>query len=164
MGWNKKNHTQSSGNKQGGNTMKKMKWAVLSLALVGVLAGGNAMAAGSATVNVSAAILGTCSIGGPYTMAFGVIDPIDTVDKTATADLAITCTNGTPWTLTGVPSTSQAMTGPGTLSYTVSSSAFSGTGTGSAQAVTLTGTIAQLIYKDATPGVYNHSFTVAVNP
>jgi hypothetical protein len=141
--------------------MKRTKLA-MALAIISILAAGNALAAGSATVSVSAAVLASCSLdASTYNLAFGDIDPALTGAKTATADLTIAC-NGADWTLTGASHTDKAMTGPGTLTYSVTPSATSGTGLGGT--VTLNASIAQTVYQAALAGSYTDSFTISVNP
>jgi spore coat protein U-like protein len=102
------------------------------------------MAADTATITVSANVLGTCAFDTsvPYTMAFGAIDPTGTDDVLPTS-LNFTCTNGTKWRLNDL-SGAQTMTSASsnTLAYTIAQSAVTGIGTGSPEAVVITGTIA----------------------
>lgn len=145
--------------------MKKMKLAALALSLVGILAAGNATAADTATVDVSATILATCSFDTTsYTMAFGNIDPTDTGDKTASVNLALTCTNGTAWTLDDVSGAQTLTSGSGPLAYSIDAYTLSGTGTGATQNVLVTGRITEANYEVAAADVYADSRTINVNP
>jgi len=145
--------------------MKKMKLAVL--ALVGVLAAGNAMAAGSTDVEVSATVLGTCAFGATsYPMAFGSFNGTDTGPKTATANVQFTCTNNTVYTLDDV-SGAQAMTHETlaeTLAYNIAAYTLSDTADGTLTTVAIVGTIAQAAYQAASAGLYEDTLTININP
>jgi len=147
--------------------MKKMMKLAL-LALVGVLAAGNAMAVDTATVDVSATVLGTCAFNtSTYNMAFGDIDPAIAGDKTASVTLDFTCSNGTTWTLTDASLLSPSMTGAFTatsMAYSIDGYTTSGLGTGNPQTVTVTGRIADGIFQAAAADVYTDSFTIDINP
>lgn len=146
--------------------MKKMMKLAL-LALVGVLAAGNAMAVDTATVDVSATVLGTCAFDtSTYNMAFGDIDPATSGDKTASVDLAITCSNGTTWTLDneiGAKTMTGGFTGT-SMTYSIDPYALSGVGTGTTQNVTVIGRIADTAYQVAAADSYADSFTIDINP
>lgn len=144
--------------------MKKMKLAALALSLVGILAAGNAFAADTATVDVSATVLGSCSfnVANPV-MAFGNIDPTSGATYPATADLNFTCTNGTAYTLDDVSGTNKPFAQAG-LTFDVAGYTLNGSGTGAAQTVTLNGSIAPAQYASATAGSYTQTLTVNINP
>jgi hypothetical protein len=146
--------------------MKKMKLAALALSLAGILAAGNALALDTATISVSANVLGTCTFDtASYTMAFGAIDPLMAIDTTKDVNLAFTCTNGTNWALDDV-SGSQTMTGSGanTLAYSIDSYSQAGTGTGATQNVAITGRITSLQAQAAAVDTYSDSLTLNLNP
>jgi hypothetical protein len=147
--------------------MQKMKLAALALSLVGVLAAGNAMALDTATINVSATVLGTCSFDtNTYAMAFGEIDPAGSGDKTASVNLAFTCSNGTTWALddeNGAKTMAGAFTATN-MAYSIDGYTLSGLGNGSTQNVTVTGRIADTAYQVAAADVYTDSFTIDINP
>jgi hypothetical protein len=146
--------------------MKKMKLAALALSLAGILAAGNALALDTATISVSANVLGTCTFDtASYTMAFGAIDPLTAIDATKDVNLAFTCTNGTNWALDDV-SGSQTMTGSGanTLAYSIDSYSQTGTGTGTTQNVAITGRITSLQAQAAAVDTYSDSLTLNLNP
>lgn len=148
--------------------MKRFSLLSALICLTGLIFAGTALAAGTATVNVSATVLGTCSFDTTsYTMNFGSINTTDTGAKTATATLAFTCSNGTPWTLDDVSAVSHNLTGGVTgssLAYSIGAYTTSGTGTGATQNVTLTGTIAQAAYSVAAADAYTDSLTININP
>ncbi len=147
--------------------MKKMKLAALTLSLVGVLAAGNALALDTATINVSATVLGTCAFDTTsYNMAFGEIDPAGSGDKTASVNLAFTCSNGTTWTLddeANAKTMAGAFTGSN-MAYSIDGYTLSGLGNGLTQNVTVTGRIADGVYQVAAADVYSDSFTIDINP
>jgi hypothetical protein len=150
--------------------MKSIKLAVLTIALVGLFGVGNAFAAGQATINVSAEVLGTCSFTtSTYDMAFGQIDPTQTGPVTASVDLAFKCTKDTAWTLDDESLTTagtKTMTdgGANTLDYSIDSYTLDGTGDGTEQTVTVTGRILETDYATAVAGNYTDSFTIDINP
>jgi hypothetical protein len=126
------------------------------------------LAVDTATINVSATVLGTCAFdaAGVYAMAFGDIDPAATGDKTASVNLAFTCSNGTTWTLDneiGNKSMSGGFTGT-PMAYSIDAYTLSGLGSGNTQTVTVTGRIADTAYSVAAADVYTDSFTIDINP
>jgi spore coat protein U-like protein len=81
-----------------------MKLSMLTLACILVLTTGSAFA-GTATssMSVSATVSGNCTIDASSGLAFGAYDPVVTNATTAlngTATISVTCTNGSPATLT----------------------------------------------------------------
>jgi hypothetical protein len=148
-------------------TMKSIKLALLAIVLVGLFGVGNVFAAATATIDVSATVLGTCSFDTTsYTMAFGDIDPASSGDVTQTVDLIFTCSNGTTYTLDDI-SGPQSMTGtvpPGSLAYSIDGYTLSELGTGSSQTLTITGRIADTDYQVAAADVYTDTLTIDINP
>lgn len=148
--------------------MKRMKLAALALSLVGILTAGNALAVDTATITVSANVLGTCSFDtAAYTMAFGAIDPLMAADATQTAALAFTCTNGSNWALDDVSGArSMAGAGANTLAYSIDAYAanLTGTGTGLTQNVAVTARITQAQAGVALVDTYNDTVTINLNP
>ena len=143
-----------------------MKKVVLLLSLVGILAAGNALALDTASITVTANVLGTCTFDTTaYTMAFGPIDPVATADATATATLAFTCTNGSGWQLDDI-SGAQSMAGSGanTLAYSVDAYGTIGIGTGITQNVTLTGRVTPAQAQAAVVDSYTDTLTINLNP
>ena len=147
--------------------MKSIKLALLAIVLVGLFGVGNVFAAATATIDVSATVLGTCSFDTTsYTMAFGDIDPASSGDVTQTVDLIFTCSNGTTYTLDDI-SGPQSMTGtvpPGSLAYSIDGYTLSELGTGSSQTLTITGRFADTDYQVAAADVYTDTLTIDINP
>lgn len=138
----------------------------------------------AATFQVSATIVNSCTVTGT-TLNFGAaIDPLATstpVDATST--LSVTCTNTTPYSISlnagsnGSGFSSRAMkSGTHALAYqlyldsgrssvwgdgTSGSSTFSGTGTGSPQALSIYGRIPSLA--NVVPGSYADTVTVTIS-
>jgi hypothetical protein len=83
--------------------MKKMKLA--ALALVGVLATGNALAATQATLDVTATVTSTCTIVKSADINFGSIDPVTATgaikasDASGAGSVIVKCTAGITPTL-----------------------------------------------------------------
>jgi len=129
--------------------------------------------------SVSATVQATCLISG-NNLGFGTYTGSAIA---VSANLSVTCTNGTtynvglnPGTATGATVTTRAMTGPGgaTLSYglyqdsghstnwgqTVGTDTKAGTGNGSAQTLTVYGNLAAAQY--VTPGSYSDTITATI--
>jgi spore coat protein U-like protein len=147
--------------------MKRFRLMALALVLFAATAT-PVLSAGTATVNVTATVLGSCSFDTTtYTMAFGAIDPLaDAGDKTASINLAFNCSNGTPFSLGNV-SGAQTLAGAvagGTLPYSVNNYPLTGTGTGATQNLTITARIAELDYTTAPADSYTDTLTININP
>lgn len=146
--------------------MKCFKTVLQAILIICVLAMGNAFAQDTATIDVTAEVLGTCSFDTTsYSMDFGQIDPTGTGDVTANVTLSFTCTNGSGWTLDDV-SGNQTMTDGGTnsLAYSIGGYTTSGTGTGNTQTVLITGSIADTAYGGAVAANYTDTLTININP
>ena len=148
--------------------MKKIKVVGLVIGLIGILGVGNVMAADTASVDVSATVLGTCSFDETnYAMAFGDINPADTNEKTATANVTFTCSNGTDYTLSNISGTNtlDATQSTDTLAFSIDSYTLNGTGSGTTgNSLTLTGRIAAIDYQNAPADIYTKSLTISINP
>lgn len=145
--------------------MKKMQLIVMAAAML--LMAGTAMAANSATLNVTASVLGTCSITGTGTLNFGLLDPVLAPLVNATSSgLSINCSNGTPYAVTS----SLGVTGLGTLSDGTNSFNYTltlppgGTGTGVAVPYNVTGLIAAGAYAGMPANIYNSTVTLNITP
>jgi spore coat protein U-like protein len=158
---------------------------ILSAAFVGCLTFGlapsSAVAANTTTTfAVSATVQATCLVSATP-MAFGTYTGAIT---TSTSTVSVTCTNTTPYnvglnagTATSATVTTRKMTGPSgsLLSYsltsdtahsvnwgqTVGTDTVAGTGTGSAQALTVYGQVAAGQY--VAPGAYADTITATVS-
>lgn len=165
-----------------------MKWITAALCMCGVNAAFAATA--TTTFTVSSTISAACSTPSAGNLAFGTYNPLGGSNATATADITITCTNSTPITSVTLSAggsgsinsrqmsksgdtakklnynlyTSSANTsiwgdgGSGNVTNNVSGSA----GTGSAQTLTIYGTIAAS-QTSAVPGTYSDTITVTIN-
>ncbi len=148
--------------------MKRFSIWIMAIAFVASLAG-TGLALDTDTLTVNAVVLGTCIIGGPATLSFGMLDPVAGPDPaTATVDMSFTCSNGTPYFVTddngmGGNSSMQAGLGGPELLYTLTYAA-GGTGTGAAQAHTFNGSIAKADYSVAAPDTYTDSVVITLNP
>ncbi|AMV72845.1 hypothetical protein DBW_2516 [Desulfuromonas sp. DDH964] len=144
--------------------MKTMKLAALALALTGIFAAGNAMAASqNATVDVSATVLATCKVNSGGALDFGTLDPVnDTGTKSATATSpSITCTSGASFTVGDNSDTYLLTDGTNSFSYSMTFPA-SGSGTGTAQALAITGSVAATDYASAPAGAYTDTVTLTI--
>lgn len=145
--------------------MKTMKLAALALALTGIFAAGNALAASQdATVNVSATVQATCKVNSGGSLDFGTLDPVnDTGTTSATAtNPSITCTNGTGFTVGDNSAAYKLTSGSNSFGYSMTFPA-SGTGTGAAQDLAITGSVAATAYASAPAGSYTDTVTLTVN-
>lgn len=144
-----------------------MKKLAVLLSLAATLATGNALALDTATIDVSATVLGTCTFAaGPYAMAFGNIDPLTAANTDATATLSFTCTNGSNWALqnlTGAYTMAGSVAG-NTLDYAVLAHTTAGTGTGLAQTVALTGRVTPAQAQAAAADTYTGTLTIDLWP
>ena len=136
-----------------------------------------------ATMAVTATVLSYCSIAA-NNMAFGTYSPAAAAALTATTTLAVTCTNTTPYSVSLSAGNSNSVaqrtmsTGSGgpTLNYNLYQSNTyatvwgntssnwvtpSGGGTGTAQSLTVYGSIPA--GQNATPGSYTDTITATVN-
>ncbi len=145
--------------------MKSLKLAVLAIGLVGLFGVGNAMAADTATIAVSANVLGTCAFDTTaYTMDFGAIDPTG-ADDIVNTNLAFTCTSGTNWALDDLDGP-QVMNSVGgnALNYLITQTVTSGTGTGASESVLIKGTISTANKSGAAVDSYTDSLTINLIP
>lgn len=113
----------------------------------------------TANLNVSAAVTGSCTMTAAP-LNFGNVDVMSGSDVTSTANLTVTCTNGQAYAITmsagngsGATDTDRKMSdgSANTLNYQLflpdgttnwdSTTGYAGTGTGSAQTVTVNGTV-----------------------
>lgn len=162
------------------NTMKSSLAVVACMAL-GLAVKPAAAATATTTFQVSATIQATCSVSATA-MAFG--NYVSTTASTATSTVSVTCTNTTPYSVglnagatSGATTTTRQMAGPGGASlnyglYTDSSHSTNwddiggshvqaGTGSGSAQSLTVYGQIPSGQY--LTPGSYSDTITATVS-
>ena len=154
--------------------MKKLLTVLVSVAFL-AMAAGAAMAADSNTVTVSASITGTCKFNSATsTLAFGALDPTLTSDATVTGSTTFWCTKGASYTVSGnnganasgVQKRMVHATLTEYIPYAMSFSPTSGTGAGKTTAVTLSlsGTIANADYINASAGAYTDTVVLSITP
>ena len=141
--------------------MKRTLMMVLALVFVT----SSAFAAGSATLNVTATVLGTCSFGAASTLLdLGFIDPLGVVDETGSTTINFTCSNGTPYTFTN-PATAVITDGSTPITVNLAyADAGTGTGTGVVTTLTVDGTIPFGTFAAAAPGVYIGNVLLQIDP
>lgn len=149
--------------------MKKMQLQVIVMAAAMLLMAGTAMAAGSATLNVNATVNGTCSIAGPGTLSFGVLDPVLAPAVVANSSgITITCSNGTPYTVTKSSANGgvlKAALSVDTFAYTTTlPGGGTGTGTGAAVPFVVAGNIAAGAYTGKPADIYSDVVTLSITP
>jgi spore coat protein U-like protein len=146
--------------------MKKL--LAISAAVAIVAMASSAMAAGNTTLNVTATVNGTCSMAGPGTLNFGLLDPaVAGASATAnSAGITITCSNGTPYTVTHT-STGLLSDGAGdSIAYALTlPGAGAGVGTGIAGVPYIVqGDIAAGSFFGKPANIYNETVTLNITP
>ena len=138
---------------------------ILVLAAAIALVSSSAFAAGNATLTVTAAVQGTCTITGG-TLNFGPLDstaPTAAVGPVAAAGVTVTCNNGTIFTVTDDAATNPLSNGVDTIPFTLTH-ANGGTATGGVDAYAIDGDIAAGAYSGVTAGVYTSTVTLDILP
>ncbi len=149
------------------------KFAALFAAVALLALGTAAFAADTATVNVSATVLGSCQFSPAtptVTLAFPatiVVPAAANVPATPTA-VGVICSTGIPWTITSVSANGgflhDAVSG-GNIGYSYALGLASGTGTGAAQNVAITGSIPMgNLGAAVAAGTYTDVVTLTLNP
>lgn len=147
--------------------MKKLKLTALAITLIGIFGAGNAMAADTATLNVTANVIATCqfdSNGG--TLAFGNIDalnPADVLNVTPDVNPFFTCSAGTNYTITDDSAANLLDNGTDTIAYALSYTN-SGVATGASQELAITGDLLGADYAGKSAGAYTALVTFTINP
>ncbi len=148
--------------------MKQMKLFAAVTCLAGLLFAGNALAADTANLTVTATVDATCKITGG-TLDFGTLDPTSGNPATVTNATAaqVTCTNGTSYTITdngGLNGT--YLLDDGSSNQIQYSLTYTGTGlgNGNAQDVSIKGDIAFAAYQTKPAGTYTDTVVLSVNP
>lgn len=137
---------------------------ILVLAAAIALVSSTAFAAGTATLNVTANVLGTCIITGGN-LAFGALDPTTApaVGPIAATGVAVNCTSGNAFTVTDDAASKPLTNGANQINFTLSH-AGSGTGTGALDAYPITGSILAGAYSTSPAGAYTSSVTLTITP
>ncbi len=138
--------------------MKKLQLVLIVLSLITIFGASSAIAASTATLTVNANVLGTCNFATAGTILdFGAVDPTLATPATATTTINYTCTNGLPYSFVN-PTAGTMLNGVSTLNYNLAY-ADSGvaTGSGTAQTLTIDGTLPITEYPSAIVGAYTGS-------
>jgi len=155
----------------------KQNLIVAGLCAAGLLASGAALAADTATVTVSAAVVAVCKFSAPKTgaLSFGSLDPSVGGDVNGTpAQPQFWCTKGTSYTISDDDGLYETGGGarrmqhatltehiPYSFTYTAT-----GTGNGASNALTMNiaGTVLAANYLNASAGAYADTVTLSINP
>lgn len=153
-----------------------MKKFLLGLAVIAVVvtAAGAVMAADTASVTVSAAVVGTCKFNSGGSMDFGNLDPASGADVAATVTQpAFWCTKSAAYTLDddngqNESGTTHRVKHASSNDYIPYTFAYTGTGTGqgknTAISMDIAGSITGSDYVDSPVGSYADTVVVTVNP
>lgn len=138
------------------------------LTLVTMIVAGNAFAAGTATVDISATVLGTCSFSAGDTFTFAALDPTSGASPSLTQNaVTFACTNGTGYTITddgGLLGTYDLDDSGGNLINYNFAYAAAGIGTGANQNLSITVDIPFANYQNSPAGAYADTVTLTINP
>jgi len=147
-----------------------MKKLVVAAALASLFAAGQAFAAGTSTVLVTATVGETCGFDNTnYTLAFGFLDPGTPVIVNASTQIGVRCSLNTVYTISDVQGAHQ-MTGlnfGGTLDYSVTGQSTGGVGTGAWEYFSFDGQVLDTAYNFASgvlPDDYEDTITLSINP
>lgn len=146
----------------------KLLVALAALAFAG-LAG-----AETASVGVSAKVLGTCKFDSSANAVFPDLDPMAPAAQTAQGSVTFWCTSGTSYTLAAnnganASGTQKRMKGPGAtdfINYTLDLASTAGTGSGKSTSIKVDAdaSLTGAAYQDAVAGNYSDTVTVTINP
>jgi spore coat protein U-like protein len=148
--------------------MKKLLAITATAAIIAMA--GSAMAA-TANLAVSATVANACSVVGG-TLSFGALNTLTApVVPGTSAGVTVTCTKSDPYTVTvdkgthfvGAQANLKNTTNTDTIPYSLTVPAVSA-GTGAAQTIAITGTIAAGTYNTASAGTYNDTVVITVTP
>lgn len=151
--------------------MKRLMMVLMVVVAV-VVAAGSAFAA-TATVNISANIVGTCQFTSVPTIAFGDLDQTSGADALAgPANLVFWCTKNAAYTLSDPAPSSDGLhvgsigNGTDTIPVTITYTNSAGSGLGKTSTITsvLNATIANADYVNASAGAYNGSVVFTIAP
>ncbi len=148
--------------------MKKLLTITAAAAIVAMA--GSAMAA-TGTLAVSATIANACSVTGG-TLSFGALNTLTAPLVSGTsAGVTVTCTKSDPYTVVvntgvnnaGTQANLKNTSNTDVIPYSLTVPAVT-PGTGAAQTIAITGTIAAGTYFTASAGTYNDTVTITVTP
>lgn len=136
------------------------KVILLTAVLVFALAA-TAMAAGTATLNVTATVQAICTVAGsPGSIDFGLIDPSNPgpIAGVVTSP-TVTCTNGTAFTVNKIANDYTMSQGGNNIVYSVAGEIVDGNGTGAPVAILTGASVTQAQYGTAPAGAYTDTLT-----
>ena len=153
--------------------MKKL--LILTAVLIAVAVSGTMIAADTATVAVTANVVGTCKFSSGGTLAFGGLDPsvASNVNANASPQPVFWCTKGSSYTisdnkgLNGGGTTFQMKHAsladliPYTFTYTTTGA---GTGPGTPITMNIAGTVLGTDYANKSAGNYADTVTLSITP
>ncbi len=148
--------------------MKKLLTITVTAAIIAMA--GSAMAA-TGTLAVSATVANACSVTGG-TLSFGALNTLTAPLVNGTSSgVTVTCTKSDPYAVTvnkgvnfvGAQAYLKNAGNADTIPYSLTVPAVSA-GTGAAQTIAITGTIAAGTYFTASAGTYNDTVTITVTP
>ncbi|MBE0574310.1 MAG: spore coat protein U domain-containing protein [Desulfuromonadales bacterium] len=137
--------------------MKSLKLAVVAISLIGIFGVGNAMAADTATITVTAAVVESCSFNTTTaTLNFGDLDTLvgGEVTPAVPASIKYICTAGTTYTIEN-DVTDLLKNGTSSIIYSLDYTPVDGgTSNGTEQTLSVSGKILDGAYDTATAGAY----------
>ena len=145
--------------------MKNIKLAALAIALVGTFGAGNALAADTATLDVTANVVAACQFKTGGLLEFGTLDsltPTDTGPVAATTNPTFKCTKGAVYTITDNSAAKPLSNGTDTIVYTLAYTPPAADGT--IQTLAITGSILATAYDGVSAGAYAATVTLSINP
>lgn len=152
-----------------------MKNTLRNLSVVALLAAaGQAFAADSSTLNVSANVMGNCKITATAPVSFGALDPAAAIDVSANGSVTFWCTKNATYTLalnngSNALLSQKRMKGPGATDFigyalTPASTAGAGQGKTTPIVVSVAGVVTAAAFADAATGNYTDAVTVNITP
>lgn len=145
--------------------MKSLKLMVLAIGLIGIFGVGNVMAADEASITVEAVVLESCSFNtAAATLDFGTLNTLagGPVSPATPASISYICTSGTTYTIENNAAANPLGNGTSTIIYSLDYTPTSGgTSNGTAQTLSVSGTIADGAYDTATAGSYTATATLS---
>lgn len=137
---------------------------ILVLAAAIVLVSSSAFAAGTATLNVSANVIGTCTISGGD-LVFPNLNSLTAlaVGPILATGVGVNCTVASPFTVIDDSAIKPLTNGTNTFGFTLNHTG-SGVGTGAYIPYAINGSIAAGVYAGVPAGLYTSTVILTVNP
>lgn len=153
--------------------MKKVLAITVAAAIVAMA--GAAFASGTATVTVNATVVGTCQVNSAPTLTL-TLDPTSALDASASGNISLWCTKNTAFTVqdpngtsTGTYNTSLAgndvnTTGKSIPMAIIYNTGGTGAGKGTAINSSVTASVLNTDFVNATAGSYTKQVVMTINP